>query len=126
MGKVSDIMARPYTRLLVRDEESGQWVVEVLEFPNCMSFGATPDEAMANIDDAMAGWVESEIAMGHAIPDPVGNREYSGKLMLRLPSSLHRKAALLAEIDGVSLNQWLVAAIAEKAGVASVKKPMAV
>ncbi len=116
---MSDIWPGPYTRLLVRDEESGQWVVEVIEFPNCMSFGATPDEAMVNIDDAMAGWIESEIAMGHDIPEPLGNREYSGKLVLRLPSSLHRKVALLAEFDGVSLNQWLVAAIAEKAGAAS-------
>jgi hypothetical protein len=39
---------------------------------------------------------------------------------LRLPRSLHRQATQLAELDGVSLNQFIVAALAEKVGAVNV------
>lgn len=35
-------------------------------------------------------------------------------LSLRLPESLHRKLAEVAERDGVSINQWISSAVAEK------------
>ena len=38
-------------------------------------------------------------------------------LNLRLPESLHAKIRLLAEQDGVSLNQFILLAVAEKAAV---------
>ncbi len=38
-------------------------------------------------------------------------------LNLRLPESLHAKIRLLAEEDGVSLNQFILLAVAEKAAV---------
>ncbi len=38
-------------------------------------------------------------------------------LNLRLPESLHSKIRLLAEKDGVSLNQFILLAVAEKAAV---------
>lgn len=37
-------------------------------------------------------------------------------MVLRLPKSLHKKAARLAERDGVSLNQFIVAGLAEHVG----------
>ena len=40
-----------------------------------------------------------------------------GSLNLRLPESLHSKIRLLAEQDGVSLNQFILLAVAEKAAV---------
>ena len=44
------------------------------------------------------------------------NQGFGGKVALRLPKSLHRQAAQLAARDGVSLNQFLVSAIAERVG----------
>ena len=38
-------------------------------------------------------------------------------LNLRLPESLHAKIRLLAELDGISLNQFILLAVAEKAAV---------
>lgn len=38
------------------------------------------------------------------------------KYPLRLPESLKETAARLAKEDGVSLNQWIVAAVAQKIG----------
>jgi hypothetical protein len=36
---------------------------------------------------------------------------------LKLPASIKRAAQRLAQEDGVSLNQWIAAAVAEKVGV---------
>ena len=33
-------------------------------------------------------------------------KPYSGKLMLRIPCEVHARAAMLAEAQGKSLNQW--------------------
>ena len=37
---------------------------------------------------------------------------------LKLPASIKRAAQRLAKEDGVSLNQWIAAAVAQKVGVA--------
>lgn len=34
--------------------------------------------------------------------------DYSGKLNIRIPKSLHRKLSLAAKSDGVSLNQYII------------------
>jgi hypothetical protein len=36
---------------------------------------------------------------------------------LKLPTSIKKAAQRLAQADGVSLNQWIAAAVAEKVGV---------
>jgi uncharacterized protein (DUF1778 family) len=49
-----------------------------------------------------------------------GTREaekaYSGKVNLRMPKSLHRDLARRAEKEGVSLNQFMVVALARAVG----------
>lgn len=45
--------------ILTRDEEG--WIVaECPELPGCVSQGRTEAEALANIHEAMAGWVRAE------------------------------------------------------------------
>ena len=43
-------------------------------------------------------------------------KEYSGKVNLRMPRSLHRDLARRAEEEGVSLNQFMVVALARAVG----------
>lgn len=51
-------------------EPEGGWFVRIKEFPNCMSQGDTPEEAMAMIEDAMRGWLQVEGEAGECIPLP--------------------------------------------------------
>jgi len=44
----------------------------------------------------------------------------AGKLLLRLPMSLHARAKTLAKAEGVSLNQFILACVAEKLGKLSI------
>lgn len=111
-------MAQPYTVILIADSHGsdGGYSAEVLELPGCFADGDTANEAMHHIQAAIESWIAAARAMGQTIPPPMVLQGYHGRVALRLPRSLHRRAALLAQRDGVSLNQWLVAAIAVAGG----------
>ena len=109
-----DYLRLPYSRVLIPDE--GSYAAEILEFPGCFSQGETPDEAITNLEKAARSWIQVALAQGLEIPEPYLNQGYGGKIALRLPRSMHRQATRLAERDGVSLNHFLVSAIAARIG----------
>ena len=113
-----EFLAAPYHRQWFRDELGG-WSAGVAELDGVFASGDSLEDAAANLDEAMLLWFEVEREAGREIPEPWGSREHSGTLNLRLPKSLHRRAAERAKIEGVSLNQLLVAAIASHLGDAS-------
>lgn len=110
-ARAAELAARPYTFDLSRGED-GIWTVQVDEFPGAISEGGTPDEAIANGSDALEGVIAVMLERGQSIPEPGETREYSGTLQLRIPPSLHARAAALARRDNVSLNRTLSAAVA--------------
>jgi predicted RNase H-like HicB family nuclease len=105
---LQEYMALPYNIILrhVRDESGAYYFATVQELDGCMSDGATPEDAYANIREAMEGWLETKLEAGLPIPLPLDEERYSGKFVLRLPRSLHRRLAAEAEREGVSLNQY--------------------
>lgn len=110
-----EYLKEPYTFLVIRDDD-GTFAVEVSEFEGCFSQGETADEAMANITEAATNWIEATIRNGKPIPPPVAANEASGKFALRMPKHVHQKVQRLADNDGVSVNTFLLEAIAEKIG----------
>lgn len=111
-----DYLKQPYSRVLIPDPESGTYTAQVLEFPGCIAQGDTPEEAYRNLEDAAESWIEVALDQRIDVPEPLSQVSYGGKIALRLPKSLHRQAAAMAEREGVSLNQFLVVAISEKVG----------
>ena len=108
--QIAEYVAKPYARILTPAEEGG-YVAEVLEVPGAISEGDTADEAMAMIDDALGGVIAVMLEDGETIPDPFGFNEHSGRFNLRVSSDVHREAAMRAQIEGVSLNQWVGQAV---------------
>ncbi len=45
-------------RVILEKDEDGYFVVEVPAMPGCLSQGRTRQEAIENIKDAIAGWLE--------------------------------------------------------------------
>lgn len=112
----AEYLKKPYGRLLVPEEDDGGYRAEIIEFPGCFAEGETAAEAAANLEDAASSWLAAAIAKGQTIPAPMEELEYSGKLVIRLPKSLHRQAAFAANREGVSLNQFIVSSVAEQVG----------
>lgn len=108
-------LRKRYVRRLEPDEDGG-FVASIQEFPGLVAEGETPDEAYAKLDRAAESWLEVALAHGQHIKEPVDFDGCSGKVALRMPRSLHRQAAELAELEGTSLNQFLVTAIAHYVG----------
>ncbi len=50
---------------------------------------------------------------GEVPPPPIATRQFSGKFMVRVPPEVHRKLALSAAENGVSLNRLASAKLAE-------------
>ena len=90
---------------------------EILEFPGCIASGETAAETLNSLEDAADGWIRAAMAAGQPIPGPIeNNNDYSGKLVLRIPKSLHKKATRIAEREGVSLNQFITSSLAQSVG----------
>lgn len=105
--EVEKYMQLPYTIKLIK-EDDGTYYVAVDELPGCASMGDTANEAMEMIQDAMRGWLESNLERGLEIPLPEVMREYSGRFIVKVPASLHKKLVFEAKKEGVSLNQYVV------------------
>ena len=55
-------------RVLIEQDEDGVFVVEVPALPGCISQGKTREEALQNIQEAIAAYLESLKAHGEPIP----------------------------------------------------------
>jgi antitoxin HicB len=104
----------PYHLTVVRDEEEKgkPWTATVEELPGCVSRGKTPDEALSGVQEAMAGWIAAALEEGREIPEPKSPSSHSGRLLLRMPRTLHATLTRVAEREGVSLNQFITDVLA--------------
>lgn len=89
-------------------DADGGYVAQIKDLPGCLTQGETVDETMTNINEARELWIETAYEAGDDIPLPSNDSTYSGKLVVRMPKSLHRSLAENAEREGVSLNQYIV------------------
>lgn len=58
-------------RVLIEQDEDGVYVAEVPALPGCVSQGHTRAEALTNVKEAIAGYVESLEAHGEPIPPSI-------------------------------------------------------
>ena len=112
---VSHYMAQPYRFEIYQDD--GHWAAECEDLPGLVAGHETWDGLGLAIEDAKRTYFESALERGFPIPEPSQDCEsYSGRLMLRLPKTLHRQAAKRAQREGVSLNSFVASAVAREVG----------
>lgn len=58
-------------RVLIEQDEDGVFVVEVPSLPGCISQGETRAEALENVREAIAVYLESLEAHGEPVPPPI-------------------------------------------------------
>jgi len=104
----------PYHLTVVRDgEEKGRpWLASVEELAGCTSRGRTPEEALSGVRAAMTSWIETALEEGREVPEPKSATSHSGRLLLRMPRTLHAELTRASEREGVSLNQFITDVLA--------------
>jgi len=96
----------------IHADPDGGFVAEIEELPGCMTQGETSSEVFEAIEDARRGWIQVAYENGQDIPLPREIEDYSGKILIRIPKSLHRDLARTAKQEGVSLNQYITSLLA--------------
>ena len=98
-------MTDHYTYRVTWSVEDQEHVGLCAEFPSLSWLAASPDEALAGIRAVVHEILEDMATSGEQAPAPLADREYSGRLVVRVPPEVHRALALAAAEEGVSLNR---------------------
>jgi len=105
--------AASYRISLIRSGEgsNASWLAEVDGLPNCSRSGASPEEAVQRAWAAVEELATPE-REGSEEPKSKTVAQHSGKLLVRMPATLHDELARAAEAEGVSLNQLITGVLA--------------
>jgi RNA polymerase sigma-B factor len=101
-----------HIELVKADDPAGGWSAKVEELPGCSAEGSTPAEAADRVEGAIKDWIAEATASGREVPKPRSVASHSGRLLVRMPQSLHAELARAAEREEVSLNQFITSSLA--------------
>ncbi len=103
----------PFSVRPLSAEEGGGYLVEYPDIPGCMSDGETIAEAIANGREALRDCLEVLREPGRK---PVKPSIEAAQWRQRLPRTLYAKLTRQAQREGVSINSFVTAIIAETVG----------
>jgi RNA polymerase sigma factor (sigma-70 family) len=104
---------QPYHIELVNSVPPGSgWSAHVEELPGCAAHGATAEEAARGVEAAMRDWIADALEHGRDVPKARSAASHSGRLLVRMPQSLHAELARVAEREEISLNQFITGSLA--------------
>lgn len=85
-----------------RDKEYGAYIEEI---PEVSAYGRTIEEAVKELKTVYTEWLKICKEEGYPISKPLNLSKFSGKFVLRVPKSLHKRLVERAKKENVSLNQ---------------------
>lgn len=94
-----------YTYRVTWSENDQEFVGLCAEFPNLSWLASSLESALRGIRSVVAQVVTDMKTNPEAIPEPLADRPFSGKFMVRVPPEIHRRLAVEATESGVSLNR---------------------
>lgn len=97
--------ASKYAYRVIWSEEDGEYVGTVAELPSLSWLAEKPEDALAGIRSLAQEVVLDMALSGETPPVPLASKKYSGKFQVRIPPELHRRLALEAAEEKVSLNR---------------------
>jgi predicted HicB family RNase H-like nuclease len=97
--------ATHYTYRVAWSPEDGEHVATVAEFPSLSWLAPTQVEALRGIADVVRDVLADLAASGEPVPEPLSERSYSGRFVVRVPAEVHRRLAREAAEQHVSLNR---------------------
>ncbi|HYO85779.1 MAG TPA: type II toxin-antitoxin system HicB family antitoxin [Dermatophilaceae bacterium] len=97
-----------YTYRVTWSVEDDEYVATCPEFPSLSWLADTQEDALHGLRDLIAEVVHDLQDNREPVPEPLSSRNYSGKFNLRVGEQLHRKLAMQAAEEHLSLNQYVV------------------
>src|SRR5215203_7383472 len=113
--EVERFLDLPYHIVLMRDEEGedeAPWKARVEELPGCEAHAETSEEAARAIEKALEDWIAAALEKGSDVPEPKRQSNHSGRLLLRIPQTLHAELAHKADSEDTSLNGYITSVLA--------------
>ena len=101
-----------YTYRVTWSPEDEEHLALCAEFPSLSWLAKTPEAALRGIQKVVVQAVADMQASGEAVPQPLAEKHYSGEFRVRIPPQLHRRLALSAAEERVSLNRLASAKLA--------------
>ena len=101
-----------YTYRVTWSVDDDEYVGLCAEFPSLSWLASTPDDAFSGIRQLVADCLADMEATGETTPEPIADRSYSGRFVVRVTPEIHRALATRAAEEGVSLNRLVSARLA--------------
>ena len=108
----------PYAVKVVPSEDG--YIARVEDLPGCVARASNIENLWPAVNRAKRAWIEDALHREMRIPEPQKseeNLEYSGRILVRMPKSLHRDLIIKAHQEGVSLNHLMITALARSIGL---------
>ena len=84
----------------------GEFVATVTEFPSLSWLAMTQIEALRGVEALVKSVIDDMIESGEGVPEPLSERKFSGRVVVRVDPSVHRKLVTDALRHGTSLNKY--------------------
>ncbi|MDR1188252.1 MAG: type II toxin-antitoxin system HicB family antitoxin [Bifidobacteriaceae bacterium] len=108
-------VADHYTYRVHWSAEDEAYVGTAAELPSMSWVAGSLSGALAGIRDLCAEAVQDMATSGETPPEPMGDRTYSGKFMVRIPPEAHRRLTVEAAEQRVSLNRLVASRLVRPA-----------
>jgi len=99
--------AEDYYYSVAWSEEDEAFIGRVAEFPSLAAHGPTLQKGLRETIAVVEGTLEDLGESGETMQVPFSKRSYSGRINVRMPEHLHRRLAMEAEQQNLSLNRWI-------------------
>jgi predicted HicB family RNase H-like nuclease len=100
-----------YTYRAEWSSEFGEYIGRCLELPWLSECAPTLKEAIAAVEKAVDEYLADREG---GIPQPLTDRKFSGRFVVRTSPMLHARLTVEAAEQNVSLNQWVVQKLADR------------
>lgn len=100
-------MSDRYTYRVSWSEEDGEYVATCAEFPSLSWLADDQLDALRGLRDLVDEVVQDLESAGEPVPEPLATRSFSGRFQVRVPPEVHRRLAIEAAEQGVSLNRHI-------------------
>jgi predicted HicB family RNase H-like nuclease len=97
-----------YTYRVAWSAENQEFVATCLEFPSLSWLAATQIDALTGLEAVVAETVQDLRDENDSVPEPLSERTFSGKFNLRVGETLHRRLAMEAAQERLSINQLVI------------------